>query len=78
MANTEINRVEFSKENAENFIQCFEKTCVDQDIKFVCKFCNCAEKSFSSKSSAIRHLRTNHSEIHKDITRKKSEKTRRM
>lgn len=74
MANTEFNQDEFSKVNAEYFIQCFEKRCVDQDIKFFCKFCNCAGKSFSSKSSAIRHLRTNHKEVHKDITRKKAKK----
>lgn len=64
---------EFTTENIESFIQCFEKKFFGSEQKFVCKLCCGSDKNYTAKSSAIRHLKRSHSQIYNDIKQKKTE-----
>lgn len=63
---------EFTTENIESFIQCFEKKFFGSEQKFVCKLCCEIDKNYTAKSSAIR-LKRSHSQIYNDIKQKKTQ-----
>lgn len=73
MISIEKNEDAFS-DNAEFFIQCFNKKIICGEQKLVCKFCSEIEKNYAAKSSAIRHLKTSHSETYNNIKQKKIQK----
>lgn len=65
---------EFSLENIKNFINCFEAKIVEGQTKYVCVANSCGA-NYTAKSSAIRHLQSQHKDIYTKIKGRKTGET---
>lgn len=64
---------EYLVSNAESYIACFHKEPVENgECKYICRVDSGCQKSYSAKSSAIRHLKIDHKSVHDSIKRKKT------
>lgn len=73
---TEIQEIifeEFSVSNVDSYIACFHKKSIDNgECKYSCRVDLGCQKSYTSKSSAIRHLKNDHLSFYDSIKRKKT------
>lgn len=58
-----------------SFLQCFEPKITNGDKKYLCRASPTCEAQYTAKSSAIRHLKNNHSEKYNEIKENKIQKT---
>lgn len=69
--NIEIQEImveEFSVSNVDSYIACFHKRSMDDGVcKYFCQVDSGCQKSYTSKSSAIRHLKNDHSSVYVSI-----------
>lgn len=64
----------FCEDNIGAFIKCFEKKCFEGEQKYFCRLSDKCKAMYTAKSSAIRHLKTNHSETYNVIKKRKIKK----